>query len=300
MLLLFDNLLRTFMIIPKKSDLHKNYKLILCDIWGVIHNGKDYYPKAVEFLRDFQRQGGLVFLITNAPRRSSVVREYLLNMGIDKLICENIVTSGDCSYNWICSIADKPIFHIGPKKDYSLFSDLDLNLADQKSCSECICTGFFDEYTETLNDYEELLNTLLDRNIKIHCANPDLYVHRGEVKLPCAGLIAQKYIQLGGDVSYFGKPFKPIYELALDEANKRQKNLISKSDILAIGDGLHTDISGADNFKIDSMFILNGVHKNDIVNKNHSSKIDIDMIRDYINSNFSLSEEPRYIQTELK
>lgn len=88
--------------------------------------------------------------------------------------------------------------------------------------------------------------------------------------------------------------------MALDEANKRQKKLISKSDILAIGDGLHTDISGADNFKIDSMFILNGVHKNDIVNKNHSSKIDIDMIRDYINSNFSLSEEPRYIQTELK
>ena len=116
MLLLFDNLLHTLMIIPKKSDLHKNYKLILCDIWGVIHNGKDYYPKAVEFLRDFQRQGGLVFLITNAPRKSSVVREYLLNMGIDKSICENIVTSGDCSYNWICSIADKSIFHIGPKK----------------------------------------------------------------------------------------------------------------------------------------------------------------------------------------
>ena len=88
--------------------------------------------------------------------------------------------------------------------------------------------------------------------------------------------------------------------MALYEANERQKNSISKSDILAIGDGLHTDIAGADNFKIDSMFILNGVHKNEIVSKNHSSKIDIDMIRDYINSNFSLSEEPRYIQNELK
>ena len=298
--MLFDNLMRTHMIIPKRSDLYKNYNLILCDIWGVIHNGKDYYPKAVEFLMDFQKQGGLVFLITNAPRRSKVVREYLLNMGIDKLICENIVTSGDCSYNWICSISDKPIFHLGPKKDYSLFSDLDLNLSNQDSCSECICTGFFDEYTETLDDYEELLNTLLDRKIKIHCANPDLYVHRGEIKLPCAGLIAQKYNELGGEVSYFGKPYTPIYELALHEANERQKNSISKSDILAIGDGLHTDIAGADNFKIDSMFILNGVHKNEIVSKNHSSKIDIDMIRDYINSNFSLSAEPRYIQNELK
>ena len=284
---------------PKLSEITDTYSLILCDIWGVVHNGNDVFPEAVNTLSAYLEAGGDICLITNAPRRSGVIRDYLLNMGVERHICKNIVSSGDCSYSWLSSIEDRPLFHIGPEKDNSLFSGLDLKKVSETECLECICTGFFNEYIESVGDYHKILETLLDRDIVMHCANPDLYVNKGSIRLPCAGVIAQSYAQLGGNVVYFGKPHPYIYDLALDTLLQSKQKSVSKDSILAIGDGLNTDIAGASNFGIDSFFIINGVHEAEFIKNNDSSEIDIESVRDYINKNYTKISIPKFVMNSL-
>ena len=281
------------------SEITDTYSLILCDIWGVVHNGNNIYPEAVNTLLAYLEAGGNICLITNAPRRSDAIRDYLLNMGVAPDICNNIVSSGDCSYSWLSSIEDRPLFHIGPEKDNSLFVGLDLKKVNEFECLECICTGFFNEYIESISDYQKILETLLERGIVIHCANPDLYVNKGSVRLPCAGLIAQSYSQMGGKVVYFGKPHHYIYDLALETANQSMRKTVSKDSILAIGDGLNTDIAGASNFGIDSFFIINGVHEAEFKKNNDTSEIDIESVRDYISKYYTRIAVPKFVMNSL-
>ncbi len=284
---------------PQLSEISNTYSLILCDIWGVVHNGNNLYPEAVNSLSAYLETGGDICLITNAPRRSNIIRDYLVNMGVSNDICNNIISSGDCSYSWLSSVKDRPLFHIGPEKDNSLFTGLDLKKVSEFECLECICTGFFNEYIEAIDDYQKLLETLLERGIVIHCANPDLYVNKGNIRLPCAGLIAQSYSQMGGEVVYFGKPHPFIYELALDKVCKLKQKSMPKNRILAIGDGLNTDIAGASNFGIDSFFIINGVHEGEFQKNNDTSEIDNEYIRDYINKYYANIASPKYIMNSL-
>ncbi len=284
---------------PNIIEISNNYSLILCDIWGVVHDGNNPFPKAVDSLSSYIETGGNICLITNAPRRSDVIRDYLLNMGVRDDICKNIVSSGDCSYFWLSSVEDRPLFHIGPEKDNSLFMGLNLNKVNEFECLECICTGFFDEYTEVIDDYQNILDTLLERGIVLHCANPDLFVNKGNTRLPCAGLIAQSYLRMGGEVVYFGKPHAYIYELALERVLKSNKESISKNNILAIGDGLGTDIAGASNFGVDSFFIINGVHEREFKINNNISEIDNKTVRDYINKYYANVATPKYIMSTL-
>ena len=284
---------------PNLSEITDTYSLILCDIWGVVHNGNNIYPEAVNTLLAYLEAGGNICLITNAPRRSEAIRDYLLNMGVAPDICNTIVSSGDCSYAWLSSIVDRPLFHIGPEKDNSLFVRLDLKKVNEFECLECICTGFFNEYIESISDYQKILETLLERGIVIHCANPDLYVNKGSVRLPCAGLIAQSYSQMGGKVVYFGKPHHFIYDLALETANQSMRKTVSKDSILAIGDGLNTDIAGASNFGIDSFFIINGVHEAEFKKNNDTSEIDIESVRDYISKYYTKIAVPKFVMNSL-
>jgi len=284
---------------PNLSEITDTYSLILCDIWGVVHNGNNIYPEAVNTLLAYLEAGGNICLITNAPRRSEAIRDYLLNMGVAPDICNTIVSSGDCSYAWLSSIVDRPLFHIGPEKDNSLFVGLDLKKVNEFECLECICTGFFNEYIESISDYQKILETLLERGIVIHCANPDLYVNKGSVRLPCAGLIAQSYSQMGGKVVYFGKPHHYIYDLALETANQSMRKTVSKDSILAIGDGLNTDIAGASNFGIDSFFIINGVHEAEFKKNNDTSEIDIESVRDYISKYYTRIAVPKFVMNSL-
>tara|TARA_B100000927_G_C16475852_1_gene473302 strand:+ start:7107 stop:7979 length:873 start_codon:yes stop_codon:yes gene_type:complete len=284
---------------PNLSEITDTYSLILCDIWGVVHNGNNIYPEAVNTLLAYLEAGGNICLITNAPRRSDAIRDYLLNMGVAPDICNTIVSSGDCSYAWLSSIVDRPLFHIGPEKDNSLFVGLDLKKVNEFECLECICTGFFNEYIESISDYQKILETLLERGIVIHCANPDLYVNKGSVRLPCAGLIAQSYSQMGGKVVYFGKPHHYIYDLALETANQSMRKTVSKDSILAIGDGLNTDIAGASNFGIDSFFIINGVHEAEFKKNNDTSEIDIESVRDYISKYYTKIAVPKFVMNSL-
>ncbi len=284
---------------PKLSEISNNYSLILCDIWGVVHNGNNLFPEAINSLSSYLETGGDICLITNAPRKSDIIRDYLLNMGVRDDVCRNIVSSGDCSYSWLASIKDNSVFHIGPEKDNSLFLGLDLKKVNEFDCLECICTGFFDEYTESIDDYQKILETLLKRGIALHCANPDLYVNKGNIQLPCAGLIAQSYSRMGGEVVYFGKPHSYIYELALERARASKHDNLSKKNILAIGDGLNTDIAGASNFGIDSFFIINGVHQREFQKNNETSEIDNNTVRDYINKYYTNVVTPKYIMNSL-
>jgi len=284
---------------PNLSEITDTYSLILCDIWGVVHNGNNIYPEAVNTLLAYLEAGGNICLITNAPRRSEAIKDYLLNMGVAPDICNTIVSSGDCSYAWLSSIVDRPLFHIGPEKDNSLFVGLDLKKVNEFECLECICTGFFNEYIESISDYQKILETLLERGIVIHCANPDLYVNKGSVRLPCAGLIAQSYSQMGGKVVYFGKPHHYIYDLALETANQSMRKTVSKDSILAIGDGLNTDIAGASNFGIDSFFIINGVHEAEFKKNNDTSEIDIESVRDYISKYYTKIAVPKFVMNSL-
>jgi HAD superfamily hydrolase (TIGR01459 family) len=284
---------------PKLSEIANTYSLILCDIWGVVHNGNNIFPDAINTLLAYLDAGGDICLITNAPRRSEIIRDYLFNMGVERNICNNIVSSGDCSYSWLSSIGDRPLFHIGPEKDNSLFAGLDLKKVSEFDCLECICTGFFNEYIESIGDYQKILETLLERGIVIHCANPDLYVNKGSIRLPCAGLIAQSYSQMGGEVVYFGKPHSYIYDLALEKVLQSNQKSVSKDSILAIGDGLNTDIAGATNFGIDSLFIINGVHEAEFKKNNDMSEIDIESVKDYINKYYSKIAIPKYVMNSL-
>tara|TARA_Y100000590_G_scaffold470400_1_gene664550 strand:- start:15553 stop:16425 length:873 start_codon:yes stop_codon:yes gene_type:complete len=282
------------------DNILSKYKLIICDIWGVLHNGYNFYSEAVNALSHIIDNGCTLLLLTNAPRSSDIVREYLINMGIDKKVCKNIISSGDLTQDWLSNIEHKPLYHIGPSKDGSIFDSIKVNKVSLEDSHECLCTGFFDEFNETIDNYENILNMLNKRNIVIHCANPDLYVKKGNKTLPCAGLIAESYKKMGGKVVYFGKPYSSIYDFALHKAMNIRNEELKKSDILAIGDGLETDILGANNYGLDCLFIINGVHKNEIKDYFSGSNYKTADIYDFIASKHSKIKPPKYIEFELK
>ena len=254
------------------TEIISKYKVILCDVWGVLHNGKDLFENAVESLLKYSKSGGYIVLITNAPRPSIDVIKQLNQMGLNKNCYNLIVSSGDVTRFWLQSLNKTSLYHLGPERDKSIFLDLDINLSNSKNCQSVLCTGLYNDETDILDDYNDLMNLFLSKKIVMHCANPDLTVIRGDKTILCAGSLAEYYANKGGQVKYFGKPFEYIYEFAIKEVNKNNNFKVKKSEILAIGDGLKTDILGAGNFGIDSFFIINGVHKNEL-NKRYNNNI---------------------------
>jgi len=254
------------------TEIISKYKVILCDVWGVLHNGKDLFENAVESLLKYSKSGGYIVLITNAPRPSIDVIKQLNQMGLNKNCYNLIVSSGDVTRFWLQSLNKTLLYHLGPERDKSIFLDLDINFSNSKNCQSVLCTGLYNDETDVLDDYNDLLNLFLSKKIVMHCTNPDLTVIRGDKTILCAGSLAEYYANKGGQVKYFGKPFEYIYEFAIKEVNKNNNFKVKKSEILAIGDGLKTDILGAGNFGIDSFFIINGVHKNEL-NKRYNNNI---------------------------
>ena len=254
------------------TEIISKYKVILCDVWGVLHNGKDLFENAVESLLKYSKSGGYIVLITNAPRPSIDVIKQLNQMGLNKNCYNLIVSSGDVTRFWLQSLNKTSLYHLGPERDKSIFLDLDINFSNSKNCQSVLCTGLYNDETDILDDYNDLMNLFLSKKIVMHCANPDLTVIRGDKTILCAGSLAEYYANKGGQVKYFGKPFEYIYEFAIKEVNKNNNFKVKKSEILAIGDGLKTDILGAGNFGIDSFFIINGVHKNEL-NKRYNNNI---------------------------
>ena len=241
------------------GDLAGRYRLVLCDVWGVLHNGITPRAGAIEALTNFRRQGGTVIMVTNAPRQRKSVFLQLQNMGVPEGVLDTVVTSGDVTRELIRQGAKK-ILHVAPQKDLNLFEGIDVELVAEEDAETVVCSGLWNEQTESPQDYEELFTRLQRRGLPLICANPDIVVHVGEKLEYCAGALAREYDKLGGRTLIAGKPHRPIYDVAIAETQQISGSSFDKSEILAIGDGMPTDIKGAADYGIDALYVSAGIH----------------------------------------
>lgn len=241
----------------------KTSDLWFVDIWGVMHNGMRPFASSVAACQAFRKQGGTALLVTNSPRPSDNVGRQLDGLGVPRDAYDGIVSSGDVSRGLIEEWAGHPILHIGPERDRATFAGLRAEPgASVEDAEVAVCTGLYDDETETPEHYSQLLEDLRRRNVPMICANPDIKVERGGRIVYCAGAIAAAYVALGGTVSYSGKPYRPIYDVALRTGSNLRGLPVSKERVLSIGDGVATDIAGAADFGIRSVFIASGVDVN--------------------------------------
>jgi HAD superfamily hydrolase (TIGR01459 family) len=235
------------------------YDVVLCDVWGVVHNSIVAFPQAADALARFRHKGGAVVLITNAPRPGSVVEHYLDKLGLPRTSYDAIVASGDVTRTVIAS-RKGTIYHLGPERDLPIFAGLDVEFAPSDRADFTVCTGLFNDDSETPDDYRDLLDAMRARNMFMLCANPDLVVERGEKLIYCAGALADVYGSLGGEVFYAGKPYAPIYKEALARAQSALGAEVRCDRVLAIGDSIRTDLTGARDFGVDFLFVTAGIH----------------------------------------
>jgi HAD superfamily hydrolase (TIGR01459 family) len=253
-------LLRPSARIAPLSELLDRYDGLLCDIWGVLHNGDAAFSDAVDALCRARAFGRFVILITNAPRLSKDIYPQLARLGVPPESFDSIITSGDVTAQLIAKQPDAPLFHFGPERDNSILEGLTNPIVDHSDAKLCLLTGPLDDRIETTDIYHDLLEQMHENAVEMICANPDLVVRSGNRMVICAGSIAQRYAHLGGKVSFAGKPEPAIYEEALRRAASLTGRDIPKSRLLAIGDGLATDIKGAADNGFDAYFIVGGIH----------------------------------------
>jgi HAD superfamily hydrolase (TIGR01459 family) len=244
------------------SEVFDIYDTFVIDLWGVIHNGVKLNNKAMEAVAQLKIKSKKIVFLSNAPRPSSKVVDFLLKIKMDKHYLSNVMTSGEAAMRAINQNKfGKNFFHLGPPRDSSIFEHVKENKTNIDSCDFILCTGLFDVDDSDLNktklhenDLDYYKNFLIKHiSKKMVCTNPDLIVHRGDKEEFCAGYIAKIFEELGGKVIYYGKPHKEIYNMCFKPNEK----------ILAIGDNLRTDIKGANNLNKDCLFISNGVHRNE-------------------------------------
>jgi HAD superfamily hydrolase (TIGR01459 family) len=246
------------------SALSANYDAVLCDVWGVIHNGVTATLEACDALARFRRKGGTVVLITNAPRPGEFVKRFLDGISVPTEAYDGIVSSGDVTRTVIAQRAGQRVFHIGPERDIGIFENLDVETVPVERADFVVCSGLYDDTTETPHHYDELITTMRQRDLMMLCANPDIVVERGEHLVYCAGAIADRYGEAGGKVLYAGKPHKPIYEQALTAAMQMRDKTLDRARVLAIGDSIRTDLKGAAAFGIDCLFVTAGIHAEEL------------------------------------
>jgi HAD superfamily hydrolase (TIGR01459 family) len=252
--------MKSLRFIDKLRDLATGLEVVLSDIWGVVHNGLVAFPEACEALHTFRKQGGTVILITNAPRPADSVQRQLRKLGVEDDTYDAIVSSGDLTRHFVADHPGRKMFWIGPERDNSIHRGLDPVLAPLELADYIVCTGLFDDETESAEDYRAMMLQARDRKLTLVCANPDIVVERGDRLIYCAGAIAELYRELGGEVIFYGKPHRPIYERAMELAAKRHHHPISLDRVLAIGDSVRTDVAGAHGFGIDCLFVTRGIH----------------------------------------
>ena len=242
------------------SELVDGVEVILSDIWGVVHNGLEAFPEACEALHTYRQRGGTVILITNAPRPADSVQRQLRKLGVADGIYDAIVSSGDLTRHFVADHPGKKMFWLGPERDSSIYRGLDAVTAPLEQADYIVCTGLFDDETESAEDYRTMMLQARERKLPLVCANPDIVVERGDRLIYCAGAIAELYRELGGEVIFYGKPHRPIYERAMALAAERRGHPVSLDRVLAIGDSVRTDLTGALGFGIDCLFVTRGIH----------------------------------------
>ena len=246
-------------LLPHFATLAPDYDVLLCDIWGVVHNGVAAWPSACDALIRARAAGAKVVLITNAPRPSAVVAGQLEKLRVPRETYDGIVSSGDVTRGVIEQRRGQSLYHLGPERDRSIFTGLDVVFAPADQADYVVCSGLDDDETETPDDYRARLQAMRQRRLFMVCANPDVVVERGQTLVYCAGALADLYAAMGGEVLYAGKPYRPIYDMALARTGNTPL-----TRVLAIGDSLRTDLKGARDFGIDFLFITGGIHAEEL------------------------------------
>ena len=245
----------------------------LLDIWGVMHNGVRPFLDACTACERFRKDGGVVVLVSNSPRPRDGVAAQLDRIGVPRASWDSIVSSGDVARAMIRNYEGRSILHLGPERDLGIFSGIDVTRAEAEEAEAIVCTGLFDDERETSDDYAQRLAHYAERKLPMICANPDVQVERDGRLVYCAGALAQHYERLGGEVAYAGKPYLPIYERALETIENLRPGSAERSRLLAIGDGIHTDIAGAAAAGVRSVFISSGVHLTSDLNADALEKL---------------------------
>jgi HAD superfamily hydrolase (TIGR01459 family) len=250
------------------ATLAARYDVLLCDVWGVVHNGVAATAESCAALVKFRSQGGTVVLITNAPRPGDFVQTFIDALKVPREAYDAIVSSGDVTRTLVAEHAGERVFHIGPERDLPIFEGLNVELAPIERADFTVCSGLYDDTRETPQDYVKLIDDMRERKLAMICANPDVVVERGEHLVYCAGAIADLYAHSGGDVVYAGKPYRPIYEQAIARAQALRGRAVDHARVMAIGDSVRTDLKGAAAFNIDSLFVTAGIHAQELGGRN--------------------------------
>ena len=230
-------------------DLPERYRLILCDLWGCVHDGRSIFPGVPDTLAAWKQQGRTVLFVTNAPRSADAIRSQLLRLGLDPALDEGIITAGEAG---LAAVRGRPVGFCGTEADLADLTARGLLVAE-RDYDELACAGL--AAGETVADYAGRLAEWSADDVLMHCLNPDRIVHHmGEVMV-CAGALADAYEALGGRVIWYGKPYAAIYDLALAFGGNPERGAV-----LAVGDGLQTDMAGAAAYGIDAVFIAGGIH----------------------------------------
>lgn len=243
------------------------YDVVLCDVWGVIHNGRESFQTACAALAAFQAERGPVILITNAPRPSPSVVAQIDKLGVPREAWADIVTSGDATRALLQAHAPGPVWKIGTPYEDTLYEGLPLEFSDAEDAAVISVTGPYNDEVETPEDYRARFEAPLARGLPMICANPDIVVHRGDKLIYCGGSLAQLYDQMGGKVLMAGKPYAAIYDLALARAEEKLGRPLEQDRVLCIGDGLPTDIKGANAQGLDALFVAAGIHGAELISR---------------------------------
>ena len=247
------------------SELAARYDVLLCDVWGVIHNGRESFPEACAALARFQAEVGPVILISNAPRPHAPIIAQLDSLGGPREAWTRLVTSGDATRVLLAERAPGPVWKIGPERDAPLYEGLGLAEGNPDTAAFISVTGPYDDETDEPGDYRDRFITCVGRGLELICANPDIVVQRGDRLIYCGGALAQLYESLGGRAVMAGKPYAPIYDMALKEAAAHLGRPVDPARVLCVGDGLPTDIRGANARGLDVLFVANGIHGGETV-----------------------------------
>lgn len=270
------------------ADLAGHYRAILCDVWGVVHNGAFGFEKAAGALARFRSGGGRVVLMTNSPNPSRFVEAQLERLGVSRKSYDAIVSAGDVTACLLAKHPDAGVFHLGPPGETALFEEA-LALCGKaprrvplEQAQFVLCTGPVDPVHETPADYDPILAAMRARNLELICANPDIVVEDAGMLLYCAGAIAERYEAAGGKVIQAGKPFAPIYERALELACGPGNESIDRARVLVIGDAMRTDIKGAHQQGLDSLFVTSGIHRAELHGAAEDAALDAAAFRQFV------------------
>ncbi|MET0294404.1 MAG: TIGR01459 family HAD-type hydrolase [Phenylobacterium sp.] len=247
------------------ADIAGQYDLVLCDVWGVIHNGRESFPVACEALATFRDRNGPVILISNAPRPARAVRAQLDELKVPAATFDDFITSGDATRRLLAARAPGPAWKIGPDRDFPLYEGLGVVFSAPEEARFITCTGPFDDEIEVPEDYRARFEPLVARGLEFICANPDIVVQRGDKLIYCGGALAQLYESMGGKALMAGKPHAPLYGMCLERGAELLGRPVDPSRVLCIGDGVVTDVLGGNRQGLDVLFVASGIHGAEVV-----------------------------------